>query len=579
MEQSAAQQFSSDYAPDYAPDYPVGKRFSVADFAAEAVAAPNPFVGVDTDSVLRAFAVWGRALARQPGEVLFQAAKLAVDSAGIFTGPPLEETDRRFSHPVWHRALPYKLMAREYLLVRDALYGSVARSGLEGDDAERARFAVALLAEAFAPTNNLLFNPAAAERVWRTRGKSLISGATNLLDDLRHNGAMPAVSRRDAFSVGENLACTPGEVVYRSDVCEVIHFAPQTPDVHAIPVLMVPSPVNKYYFLDLAPDRSFIEHAVRGGLQFFTVSWRNPTSCQRDWGLDTYAQAATEAMDVVTEITGSDSVNLLGVCAGGLIDVGVIAHELAESGPTINSASYLVSGIDSSWPTTFGALATTRAADVAVRRTRKRGMLPGRDISRAFAWMRPNELLWGLWVNNYVLGKDAPSTDILYWNSDLTNLPARFHGEQVKLLQDNPYSHPDQASILGTPIDLSKLEIDSYFLAAIDDHIVPWQACYRSAQLFGGSVRFVAASGGHIQCLVSPPSSTKARYLVGADELPPEPRDWMRTAEAHKGTWWEDWMTWIVSRSGERRSAPTTLGSQLHPPLQAAPGRYVHQSA
>jgi polyhydroxyalkanoate synthase len=550
----------------------------VGEAAAGAVAAPNPFVGINADAVFRSFAIWGRGLSRQPGEVAFLAAKLAVDTARLPSGPPLESDDRRFAHPLWQRVLPYRLLAREYLLIRAALYESVQRSGLVGDDAERARFAVALLAEAFAPSNNVLLNPAAAERAWHTRGRSLLSGAANLVDDLRHNGAMPAVSRRDAFAVGKNLACTPGEVVFRNDICELIQFRPQTPDVHAIPVLMVPSPVNKYYFLDLAPERSLVEYAVRGGIQFFTLSWRNPTNCQRDWGLDNYADAVTQALDAVNQITGSEATNLLGVCAGGLINAGVLAYQLVTSGAPIASATYLVSGIDTSWPTTFGALATTRAADYAVRKARRRGVLPGRDISRAFAWMRPNELLWGLWVNNYVMGKDAPSTDILFWNSDLTNLPARFHGEQVGLLQENPFAHADQASVLGTPVDLSKLEIDSYFLAAVDDHIVPWQACYRSAQLFGGTIRFVAASGGHIQCLVSPPTSTKARYLVGIDELAAEPRDWMINARAHTGTWWEDWLTWLTSRSGDLRPSPAELGSRRYPPLQAAPGRYVHQT-
>lgn len=522
MDESVPQpEYEPEYLPELRPDELAAARayLSAGELAAQAVAAPNPFVGVNPDAIVRAFAIWGRALARQPGEVAFQAAKLAVDSTQIFTGPATENSDRRFSHPVWH-AVPYRLLAREYLLIRDALYGSVARSGLDGDDAERARFAVALLAEAFAPTNNVLLNPAAAERIWRTRGRSLLAGASNLVDDLRFNGAMPAVSRRDAFEVGRNLASTPGQVVFRSPVCEVIQYGAQTAKVRSVPVLMVPSPVNKYYFLDLAPGRSLIEFAVQSEIRFFTISWRNPTKCQSDWGLDTYAGAVADAIKVVLDISKSESVNLLGVCAGGLINAGLMAHQERESVPVVASATYLVSGIDTSWPTTFGALATTRAADYAVKRTRKRGMLPGRDISRAFAWMRPNELLWGLWVNNYVLGKDAPSTDILYWNSDLTNLPARFHGEQVQLLQQNPFAHADEATVLGSPVDLSKLETDSYFLAAIDDHIVPWQACYRSAQLFGGPVRFVAASGGHIQCLVSPPTSNKARFLVGSDELP-----------------------------------------------------------
>jgi polyhydroxyalkanoate synthase len=567
---------------EYDFDYDAGptpRIGSVAELAAEAVAAPNPFVGVDLDTILRSFAVWGRGVAGHPVEVVKQVGKLVVDSARAMTGPPIEKTDRRFAHPAWHASIPHRVIAREYLVLRDALYDSVERSRLEGDDAERARFAAALLVESFAPTNNPLLNPAAAERMWRTRGSSLFYGASNLVDDVRRNGGMPAVTRRDAFVVGKDLACTPGEVIYRSDICELIQFKPQTDQVHHIPVLMVPSPVNKYYFLDLAPGRSLVQYTLQAGIQFFTISWRNPTSCQSNWGLDTYAQAVKDALAVVRDVCGSEETNLLGVCAGGLINAGVLADQLNSAQATVPAATYLVSGIDSSWPTTFGALATTRAANHAVRRVRRKGMMPGRDISRAFAWMRPNELLWGLWVNNYVLGKNAPSTDILYWNSDLTNLPAKFHGEQVQLLRENPFAHPNEATVLGNPVDLTKIEVDSYFLGAVDDHIVPWQACFRSAKLFGGTARFVAASGGHIQCLISPPTSAKARFRVSEGKLPDEPEDWMAASQEHVGTWWADWRTWLVERSGELQAAPPTTGSASYPPIQPAPGRYIHQSA
>lgn len=216
---------------------------------------------------------------------------------------------------------------------------------------------------------------------------------------------------------------------------------------------MVPSPVNKYYFLDLAPGRSLTEFGLTAGLQFFTLSWRNPTAQDRDWGLDAYARALADAAAVVAEVTGSPKVNLLGVCAGGLISAA--AQASGELPVEVPAASYLVSSIDTSWPSTFGALATPRAIEHIKRQTQRRGVLRGRDISRTFAWMRPRELLWAPWVNNYVLGNDPPSSDILYWNEDLTNLPARFHAEQLSMLSDNPFATPEGASVLGRPVDLS----------------------------------------------------------------------------------------------------------------------------
>lgn len=551
-----------------------GGRAAASEEAAGAVAAPHPVVGITARTVLDSLGELAGALGRHPVDLALRAGRLGLAWAG--NGPAPSTVDRRFSHPAWDR-LPYRLLGREYLALRELLLDSVDRSGLEGDRAERARFAAVLVAEALAPTNTLLLNPAGLERLVDTRGGSAVRGALNLLDDLRHNGAMPSVSRRSAHTVGEDLACTPGQVVQRSAVAEVLQFRPPGDDVHLVPLLMVPSPVNKYYVLDLAPGRSLVEFALAAGIQLFTVSWRNPTGEQRDWGLDTYVRAVEEALDAVAEITGSPQVNLLGVCAGGLISACAQAHGGASA--EVPAATYLVSGIDNSWPSTFGALAKSRAVDRLAQRTRRRGVHSGRDIARTFAWMRPRELFWGPWVTNYVLGEDPPSTDILFWNSDLTNLPARFHAEQLAMLTDNPFARAGGTTVLGRPVDLSAVRTDAYYLGALNDHIVPWQACHRSSRLLGGTVRFVVGSGGHIQCLVSPPGVPKAKYWSGTCGGHGSSQAWMDTAQEHTGSWWEDWMIWLTERSGERRPAPRELGSLRFPPLEAAPGRYVHEPA
>ena len=353
-------------------------------------------------------------------------------------------------------------------------------------DTERARFLATFVTTALAPTNTLPGNPEAMKRVLETGGASLARGARNVVHDIRHNGGMPSTVKAGAFVVGENLATTPGAVVYRDEVCEVIQYAPSTPRVHARPVVMVAPQINKYYFMDLAPGRSFIEHAVARGLQFFVISWRNPGPEQRDWDLDTYAEAVLRVIDVARDITRSDDVNLLSLCAGGILSSTVLSHLAAAGDERVRSASFGVTLLDFQVQAPIGMFDAPPLLSLARWRSRQKGVLEGRTLGSVFTWMRPNDLVWNYWVNNYLLGNDPPTFDILAWNADNTNLPEALHRQFLGIFSDNALVTPGQMTVLGTPVDLSQITVDTYVTGATTDHLTPWRGCYQTTQLLSG---------------------------------------------------------------------------------------------
>jgi poly[(R)-3-hydroxyalkanoate] polymerase subunit PhaC len=338
--------------------------------------------------------------------------------------------------------------------------------------------------------------------------------------------------------------------------------------------MIVPPQVNKFYFLDLAPGRSFIEHAVSQGLTVFTIAWRNPTSAQREWTLDTYVKACLEAAEVACDVAGTDDLNLIGFCAGGITQSLLVGHLAATGRKLVNSSTLAVTTIDTEAKSSMNMFATRRSAETSIAQSNRKGVLSGRDLARVFAWVRPNDLVWNYWVSNYLLGEDPPAFDILAWNSDTTNLPAGLHAEFVRLFIDNMLLQPGKISVLGTPVDLSRVKSDLYVIGATTDHLVPWQAAYVATQVYGGRSRYVLSNSGHIQALINPPDNPKASFFT-SDETPPEAEVWLKGATRHTGSWWTDWTTWLIERSGDERDAPTILGSERHPPSDPAPGRYV----
>jgi polyhydroxyalkanoate synthase len=543
------------------------------------VLGANPFVGLTRRQI-------GAALSRLVGRVAVEPGVVvtgAVEAAGQLLDVALGRTDlapdpadKRFVDPAWASNPIYRRVLQAYLVERDALFRLVDEVGLDDKSRERARFALSLVTEAAAPTNTLLGNPSALGKAWQTRGQSLVAGLRHFRYDLRHNAGMPSMVDTRPFKVGENLAVTPGAVIHRSELFELIQYAPAGSQTFRRPLVAIPPQINKYYISDLAPGRSFVEHTVAAGIPYFAVSWRNPTPAQRDWNLASYVSACKEALEVACDISGTSDANVAGMCAGGITLACLLGHLAATDESLVNSATFMVAGLDTTGESTVGLLTSKASIDAARARSQRKGVLDGRDLGRVFAWLRPNDLIWNYWVNNYLLGQNPPAFDILFWNADTTNLAAGLHADFLDLLGANGLAHPGSFEILGTPVDLGKVRCDAYVVAGATDHIIPWTGAYQTTQLLGGDSEFVLGSSGHIQAIVNPPGNRRSRFLTRHGPPPSDPLEWRAGATTNEGSWWDHWLRWLGDRSGDKRRAPAKLGNRRHPPIEAAPGRYVH---
>ncbi|WP_191830657.1 class II poly(R)-hydroxyalkanoic acid synthase [Pseudomonas fluorescens] len=482
--------------------------------------------------------------------------------------------DNRFKDPAWNLNPFYSRGLQAYLAWQKQTRQWIDESQLEPDDRARAHFLFALLNDAMSPSNSLL-NPAAVKELFNSGGLSLVRGLNHLVDDLRHNDGLPRQVNPHAFEVGRNLATTPGAVVFRSELLELIQYKPMSEKQYARPVLVVPPQINKFYIFDLSPANSFVQYMLKNGLQTFMISWRNPDPRHREWGLSSYVEALEEAMNVCRAITGSREVNLMGACAGGLTMAALQGHLQAKRQlRRVSSATYLVSLLDSQIDSPASLFADEQTLEAAKRRSYQQGVLDGREIAKVFAWMRPNDLIWNYFVNNYLLGKAPPAFDILYWNNDNTRLPAALHGDLLDFFKHNPLAHAAGLEVCGTPIDLQKVNVDSFSVAGNNDHITPWDAVYRSTLLLGGDKRFILANSGHVQSILNPPGNPKAHY-VDNPRLSSDPRAWLYDAKQVEGSWWPQWLEWIQARSGAQRETLMALGNQNYPPMDPAPGTYV----
>ena len=529
----------------------------------------------DAVNGLAAALTQGTAVAREASRL---GAELTRIAWGLSDVAPAKG-DRRFADPAWTSNPVFRMIQQTYLASAESLDRVVAQldDDRSGTRAERARFAANIIASAAAPTNFLVSNPAAIKRAFDTGGMSLVRGARNFVRDVRRNGAMPSMIEPGAFEVGRDLAATPGAVVARDAVAEVLQYAPATDTVFARPVLVVPPPIGRFYFLDLRPGRSFVEYAVGRGLQTFMVSWRNPTAEQGRWDLDTYAQTVLAAIDTVREITGSPDVNLIGFCAGGIIATTLLNHLAAAGDDRVHSMSYAVTLLDFGLRAPITAFSGRGLIAVAGRRSRRTGIITARQMGSAFTWLRPDDLVFTHWVNNYLMGDKPPAFDVLAWNADGTNLPGALHGQFLDIFRDNLLIRPGALSVLGTPLNLQAITVPTFVTGAVADHLTKWKGCYRTTQLLGGPAAFVLSYSGHIASLVNPPGNPKAHYWTGG---PPseDPEQWLAGAEKQQGSWWEPWADWTTARSGERQPQPRTLGSERHPVLGSAPGFYVRDA-
>ena len=518
------------------------------------------------------------ALARRPGLLATRLGTLSTElsriAAGTSTVAPARG-DRRFTDPAWTRNPLLHRVVQAYLAASELAEGLVEDAPLDWADTERIRFAVSNLVEAAAPSNNPLLSPLAWKAAIDTGAASLVTGPGNLLRDLSAPPRVPSMVDPAAYQVGVDLAATPGSVVLRTPMLELIQYRPQTETVREVPLLIIPPTINKYYALDLAPGRSLVEYLVQQGQQVFIVSWRNPDSRHSSWGFDAYAQGLLEAFDAVDKITGVSSAHVVAACSGGLLACLTAAHRAAAGRlDRLASLSLLVTMLDQSRAGLPAAVIDERLAARAVAKSERKGYLDGRSLAEVFAWLRPGDLIWNYWVNNYLQGKTPPKFDILYWNADTTRMTAALHRDFIDAALDNKLARPGAVSVLGTEIDLRKITVDSYVVAGSADHICPWQNCYRSSRLLGGKVRFVLSTNGHIAALVNPPGNPKSGYQV-LDDATLDEDEWRQAAATEKGSWWPDYAGWLRDRSGSEKPAPQEPGDAELRPIEDAPGSYV----
>ena len=554
----------------------------IAKNAAENTLALNPLVGMRPEDMFGAGTNLMRAMAAQPQAMLENWVSFTSDVSKILTQSSeiaAEPKDRRFADKAWNENIFSKTMMQAYLSWAKNVTKTVEDLDLPDKDAARARLVTSIFVDAMSPSNNFIANPTAMKTLFETGGKSAVNGLKNLLTDMTENGGLPSSVDTSKFKVGENLAVSPGQVVFRNDVIELGHYTATTDMVYRRPLLVVPPQINTYYSIDLSPGKSMIEFLLANGIQPYCISWRNPTAEHRDWDMTTYIEALDEACEATLDITGADSVNIMGSCSGG-ITLSTYAGWLAAKGEEkkINNVILAVCVLDTmaSTDNDMAALVTPETVKAAKLASSTRGILDGQDMAKMFAWMRPNDLIWNYWVNNYLLGNAPPAFDVLYWNADTTRLPAGLHGDFLDMIFTNPFLNPGEMVVGGHAIDMTKVNYPTYVIAGTTDHITPWKAVYETARLYGDDTTFILSNSGHLQSLLNPPGNPKAWYMKGTAKQN-DPDAWAETATKNEGSWWLDWGEMLQKNSGNEIKAPKSHGNKKFPPLAPAPGTYVFE--
>lgn len=550
----------------------------IAEEAAETPNVLSPIVGISREDVMSAIGAIVGGAARNPFTFMQHIGSFGRNVVDIIGGQQKfapEPKDRRFVDRAWQLSPVYSRMMQGWLAFRSEMHEFIKSLELDPVEHGRAMLVADIMIDAVAPTNSFVGNPSAVKLAVDTGGLSLVQGLRHALDDLRHNHGMPSQVDKAPFKVGENLATTEGAVVYRNEMLELLQYTPKTGEVRAMPLLFVPPQINKYYVLDLTPEKSMSRYLVDQGFQVFVVSWRNPGPEHRDWGLADYVSALVDVIGVVTSITGSEKVNISGGCSGGITTATLLSYMAAKGDKRVNSVTFWVCVLDPRMEDSdVGVLVTKRGIEMARKRSAKKGVLAGSDLSRVFAWLRPNDLIWNYVVNNYLHGQKPPAFDVLFWNNDSTNLTAALHSDYLSLYETQPFANPGKEMILGETIDLGKVDIDAFIVGGVTDHITPWKACYRTTQMLTGKREFVLSNSGHIQAILNPPGNPKAKYFVNQN-LPATADEWAAGASEVQGSWWERWGIWLGERSGEMVPAPKKLGSRKFQPMDPAPGTYV----
>ena len=510
------------------------------------------------------------AVAKEMPWLAEELTKIALGKSDI----AFDKRDKRFADEAWQNVPYFKLLGQSYRLFEMWMDRMYQQADGTWQNKARARFAADVITAAVAPTNYLGTNPEAMKKAFETGGLSLMRGAQNMLHDMT-KGGMPSMIDRKQFTVGKDIGATPGAVVYRDEMFELLQYTPTTPKVRTIPVLMIPPQINRHYVMDLSPGRSLVEFAVSRGIQVFMVVWRNPSPQRGDgkWGLDEYLAAEERANEVVKKITRSDKINLLGLCAGGITLSYVLAHYAAIGDESANSATFVVTMLTGDKPNVVGMLDTGQARTILEQAAAKNEIVPGTALRSLFAMLRPNDLVFNYLVSGWLKGESPAPFDVLAWNDDATRTTAKFARDSSKLAMEG-WDGPGP-TLLGVQTDFSKVTCDSYHVGGYTDHITAWRACYDTAHLVGGADKeMTLIRSGHIQSVVYPADSDRYDRWYGPP-TPTDPDEWIKTAAVEKGSWWGPWTEWLIARSGSEKAARATLGNRQYPPLGPAPGTYV----
>lgn len=507
---------------------------------------------------------------------------LMEQSAAAFAGKPHEELvvpepgDRRFTHPAWTENPSLDTIKQAYLLATEAIVAGIEATEADPKIKRRARFWAQQFADAASPTNLAWLNPAVIDETVKTGGQNLVRGMQNLLDDLRENEGRVRLVDRNAFTVGKNVATTPGKVVYRNSLIELIQYAPSTPTVAERPIVIVPPWINKYYVLDLQPANSVIKYLVDSGQTTFTISWRNPDASMAEYGMEDYLREGPDtAFRVAREIAGTPDVNALGYCLGGTLLAMELATLAAKGERLVNAATFFAALVDFEEPGEVTNFLSPEGMAYVEERMKEQGVLDGRTMGDAFNLLRANDLIWGVAVNRYLLGKEAPAFDLLYWNDDATRMPCAMHSYYLeKMYRDNALVKPGALEMFGVPVDVGRIASDAYVVATAEDHIAPWKSVYKYTQLTKGDVRFRLGHSGHIAGIINAPGKKKGHYWAAEPPNPSDPEAWLAQARQIEGSWWPDWIAWLGERSGPQVAARAP-GDAAHPALADAPGSYV----
>ncbi len=492
---------------------------------------------------------------------------------------PGEPGDRRFDHPAWSESPIYDWLRQAYRLNADYLKKITEAAPVpEGQAKDRLRFLTRQFVDAMAPSNFVATNPEFVRKALETKGESIAQGIRNLISDLEKGRI--SMTDETAFEVGRNLAITPGAVVFENELMQLIQYAPLTDKVARRPFVMVPPCINKYYILDLQPENSFVRYVVEQGHTVFLVSWRNPKLEQGHLTWDDYIeQGVLEAFEVAKEICRVPQVNALGFCVGGTIISSALAVMRARGGDDVASLTLLTTLLDFSEPGELGCFIDEASVVARENTIGKGGLLTGRELSSVFSALRANDLIWQYVVGNYLKGGKPMPFDLLYWNSDSTNLPGPFAAWYLRnMYLENNLRVPGKLAMCGVKADLGKVDMPAFILATREDHIVPWKTSYLGRKLLGGETTFVLGASGHIAGVINPAAKNKRSHWV-SDSTTASADEWLAGATEVPGSWWPRWAEWLKRFSGGEVKARGRLGSKTHPPIEPAPGRYVREKA